>query len=62
MEESAEGPLPGDYPLQLVSKSEPTGLDAKDVAIIGGAVVVVALLAVGAFVFTIFLGHRHPRH
>jgi hypothetical protein len=61
MEEPAEGPLPGDYPLQLVSNSEPTGLGAKDVALIGGAVVV-ALLAVGAIVFTIFLGRRHPRH
>ena len=61
MEEPAEGPLPGDYPLQLVSNSEPTGLGAKDVALIGGAVVV-ALLAVGAIVFTVVLGRRHPRH
>ena len=61
MEEPQEGPLPGDYPLQLVSSSEPTGLRAKDVALIGGAVVV-ALLAVGAIVFTVFLGRRHPRH
>lgn len=61
MEEPQEGPLPGDYPLQLVSDSSPTGLSAKDVALIGGAVVV-ALLAVGAIVFTVFLGRRRPQH
>lgn len=61
MEEPREGPLPGEYPLQLVSDSSPTGLSAKDVALIGGAAVV-ALLAVGAIVFTVFLGRRRPQH
>ncbi len=61
MEEPEEGPLPGDYPLQLVSDSSATGLSAKDVALIGGAAVV-ALLAVGALVFTVFLGRRRPQH
>jgi hypothetical protein len=61
MEEPQEGPLPGDYPLQLVSDSSPTGLSAKDVALICGAVVV-ALLAVGAIVFTVFLRRRRPQH
>jgi hypothetical protein len=35
MEAPAEGPLPGDYPMQLVSDSSPTGLSGKDIAIIG---------------------------
>jgi hypothetical protein len=61
MEEPQEGPLPGDYPLQLVSDSAPTGLSAKDVALIGGAAVV-ALLAIGAIVFAVFLGRRRPQH
>ena len=38
MEEPAEGPLPGDYDLQLVSDSTPTGLSGKDIAIIVAAV------------------------
>jgi len=61
MEAPAEGPLPGDYPMQLVSDSSPTGLSAKDVALIGGAAIV-ALLAVGAIVFTVYLGRRRPQH
>jgi hypothetical protein len=36
-------------------------MSAKDVALIGGAVVA-ALLAVGAIVFTVFLGRRRPQH
>jgi len=62
MEAPAEGPLPGDYPMQLVSDSSPTGLSGKDIAIIGVAAVV-ALLAIGAIVFTVFLGRRRrPQH
>jgi hypothetical protein len=61
MEAPAQGPLPGDYPMQLVNDSTPTGLSVKDIALIGVAAVV-ALLAVGAIVFTVFLGRRRPRH
>ena len=61
MEEPQEGPLPGDYPLQLVSDSSPTGLSATDVALIGGAAVV-ALLAFGAIILTVVLGRRRPQH
>jgi hypothetical protein len=61
MEAPAQGPLPGDYPMQLVSASSPTGLSVKDIALIGVATVV-ALLAIGAIVFTVFLGRRRPRH
>lgn len=61
MEAPAEGPLPGEYPLQLVSDSSPTGLSVKDIALIGAAAVV-ALLAVGAIVFTLVLGRRRPHH
>jgi hypothetical protein len=57
MEEPAEGPLPGDYPMQLVSDSSPTGMSVKDIVLIGSAVVV-ALLGLGAIVLTIFLGRR----
>jgi len=59
MEAPAEGSLPGDYPMQLVSESSPTGFGGKDIALIGGAAVV-ALLAIGAIVLTIFLGRRRP--
>ena len=62
MEAPAEGPLPGDYPMQLVSDSSPTGLSGKDIATIGVAAVV-ALLAISAIVFTVFLGRRRrPQH
>jgi hypothetical protein len=59
MEAPAEGSLPGDYPMQLVSESSPTGLSVKDIVLIGGAAVV-ALLAIGAIVLTIVLGCRRP--
>ena len=39
MEEPAEGPLPGDYDLQLVSDSTPTGLSGKDITVIVAAVI-----------------------
>jgi hypothetical protein len=58
MEEPQEGPLPGDYQLQLASESS-SGLSTKDVILIGSAVVV-ALLGLGAIVLTIFLGRRRP--
>ena len=61
MEQPQEGPLPGDYPMQLVSDSAPSGLSTKDVVLIGAAVVV-ALLGVGAIVLTIVLGRRRPQH
>ena len=61
MEEPQEGPLPGDYQMQLVSDSSPTGLSTKDVVLIGAAAVV-ALLGVGAIVLAIVLGRRRPQH
>jgi hypothetical protein len=59
----SEGPLPGDYQLQLASSSEPTssGLSTKDLLLIGGAVLVLAL-GLGAIVLNVVLGRRHPRH
>jgi hypothetical protein len=42
-------------------KRLPTCLSATDVALIGGAAVI-ALLAVSAIVFTLFLERRHPQH
>jgi hypothetical protein len=60
MEEPAEGPLPGDYDLQLVSDSTPTGLSGKDITVIVAAVVAAAV-GIGAIVLT--LGRRRrPQH
>jgi len=60
MEEPAEGPLPGDYDLQLVSDSTPTGLSGKDIAVIVAAVIAAAV-GIGAIVLT--LGRRRrPQH
>ncbi len=62
MEAPAEGPLPGDYDLQLVSDSSPTGLSGKDITLIVAAALV-AVLGLGAIVLTIFLGRRRrPQH
>ena len=62
MEEPAEGPLPGDYDLQLVSDSSPTGLSGKDITVIVAAVMAAAV-GIGAIVLTIFLGRRRrPQH
>jgi hypothetical protein len=57
-----EGPLPGDYQMQLVSASKPapSGLSTKDLLLIGGAVIVLAL-GVGAIVLNVVLGRRRPR-
>lgn len=57
MEAPAEGPLPGDYDLQLMNESKPTGLDAKDLTLIIAAAIVAAV-GVGAIFFTVFLGRR----
>jgi hypothetical protein len=57
-----EGPLPGDYQLQLASASEPSSsFSTKDVVLIGAAAFV-AMLGLGAIVFTVFLGRRRPHH
>jgi hypothetical protein len=58
-----EGPLPGDYQLQLASANKPApfGLNTKDVVLIGGAAVVLTL-GLGAIVLNVMLGRRHPRH
>lgn len=62
MEAPAEGPLPGDYDLQLVSDSSPTGLSGKDITLIVAAAIVAAS-GLGAIVLTIFLGRRRrPQH
>ncbi|WP_353321692.1 hypothetical protein [Mycobacterium sp.] len=62
MEAPAEGPLPGDYDLQLVSDSSPTGLSGKDITLIVTAAIVAAL-GLGAIVLTIVLGRRRrPQH
>ena len=59
-----EGPLPGDYQMQLASSSKPAspGLSTTDLLLIGGAVVVLAL-GIGAIVLNVMLGRRRPnRH
>jgi hypothetical protein len=60
MDEPAEGPLPGDYPLQLAS-AESSGLSTRDIFLIGAAAVVVAL-GFGAIVLSVILGRRRPHH
>jgi hypothetical protein len=60
MEAPAEGPLPGDYDLQLVSDSKPTGFSGKDIAVIAVAAIV-AVLGLGAIGLTYFLGRRRRR-
>jgi hypothetical protein len=61
MEEPQEGPLPGDYQLQLVSDEEATGMSTRDMFLIGLAAVV-ALLGAGAIGLTVFLGRRRRLH
>jgi hypothetical protein len=62
MDDPAEGPLPGDYPLQLASTSKPalSDLSTKQVLVIGAAGVVL-LLGLGAIVLNIMMGRRHSR-
>ncbi|WP_286131833.1 MULTISPECIES: hypothetical protein [unclassified Mycobacterium] len=57
MEGPGEGPLPGDYDLQLVSDSSPTGLSGKDITLIVAAALVAAL-GLGGIFLTLFLGRR----
>jgi hypothetical protein len=62
MEEPAQGPLPGNYDMQLVSDSSPTGMSGKDITMIVAAVMAAAV-GIGAIVLTIFLGRRRrPLH
>lgn len=62
MEAPGAGPLPGNYDLQLVSDSTPTGLSGKDITLIVAAVVAAAV-GIGAIVLTVFLGRRRrPLH
>ena len=62
MEAPAEGPLPGNYDMQLVSDSTPTGMSGKDITMIVAAVMAAAV-GIGAIVLTIFLGRRRrPLH
>jgi hypothetical protein len=59
-----EGPLPGDYPLQLTSASKPapSGLSSKDLLLIGAACLVLVLGA-GAIILNVVIGRRrNPRH
>lgn len=57
----SEGPLPGDYQLQLASANEPTSPGTRDLLLIGGAALVL-LLGLGGIVLNVVLGRRHPRH
>ena len=59
MEAPSEGPLPGDYQL-LAAESPSSGLSTKDVVLIAVAVVV-ALVGVGAIVYTVMMGRRRRR-
>jgi len=61
MEEPGEQPLPGNYDMQLVSDSTPTGLSGKDITLIVAAALV-ATFGLGAIVLTIILGRRRPQH
>ena len=62
MEAPAEGPLPGNYDMKLVSDSTPTGISGKDIPMIVAAVMAAAV-GIGAIVLTIFLGRRRrPLH
>ncbi|HUM00196.1 MAG TPA: hypothetical protein VLU24_12455 [Mycobacterium sp.] len=62
LDEPGEGPLPGDYQLQLASSESPAGgFSSRDVLLIGAAAVV-ATLGLGAIVLPIFLGRRRARH
>jgi len=59
-----EGPLPGDYPLQLASTTKPTasGISTNDLILIGAAGMVLVVGA-GAIILNVVLGRRrHPRH
>jgi hypothetical protein len=59
-----EGPLPGDYPLQLASTSKPaaSGISTNDLILIGAASMVLVVGA-GAIIFNVVLGRRRrPRH
>jgi hypothetical protein len=62
MEAPAEGPLPGDYQLQLVSSEQPAGgLSTKDILMIAGAAVVAAL-GLCAIVLPLVMRRRKARH
>jgi hypothetical protein len=58
LDQPSEGPLPGDYNLQLASDSSPTGMEPKTVYMIVAAVVLAAL-AVGAVLWSMMLGRRN---
>lgn len=57
LDQPAEGPLPGDYNLQLASDESPVGMDNKTVFMIVAAVVLAAL-AVVAVLWSMILGRR----
>ena len=57
LDQPSEGPLPGDYNLQLASDSSPTAMEPKTVYMIVAAVVLAAL-AVGAVLWSMMLGRR----
>ncbi len=63
LDEPGEGPLPGDYQLQLASSESPAGgFSSKDVLLVAAAAVV-ATLGLGAIILPIFLGRRRrARH
>ncbi len=60
--ERPAGGVPGDYQLELVSDSKPTGLSGKDIILIFAAAIV-ATLGLGAITLWFFLGRRRrPQH
>ncbi len=61
LDEPREGPLPGDYRLQLASDDASTGLTARDIWLYVAAGVC-ALLSLGAVGWAILLGRRRPAH
>jgi hypothetical protein len=62
MEDPQEGPLPGDYQMELVSSSKPTGLSGNDIIVIVAAAIL-ATLGVGAVALWFVLGRRRrPQH
>jgi hypothetical protein len=59
----SQGPLPGDYQLQLASanKPAPSGLSTKDLILIGTAGLILVVGA-GAITLNVVGRRRHPRH
>ena len=62
LDDPQEAPLPGDYQLRLASDESPSGMNKRDVYLIGVAVACGAL-SIGAVVLAVFMGRRRrPQH